>query len=253
MFFITVAHSAETIPPELINRINPEANLQEIAEPGIDTIFRWPDVDVITAQVHQCFPNLNRSRNGIDPRTGKKYSGATALFPDCDHSDVPLYVNGLGLKSEEKEMLLERYYDPFHAAIDHHIASGKFSYFLDVHAMNASNTGYHPDRYDLSLRPDICLGNNGNDEGNGLSITFPSAALRRITKSLNSRGYHCQMNQPFRGGIIIQTYGARIPCIQVEISKKLYMIGDDGELIPEKMDALSDELQPVFTDIEVIL
>jgi len=164
VFFITLAHSGLRFPPLLQDRINPKANLREIAEVGIDAMIAWPDTPVVISDIHQCFPNLNRSRSNINPRTKKPYIGAKALFPMQDFSDTPIYNEGQEPTDEEKELLLKQHYDPFYQEIDRYIASGDYSFFIDVHAMNASATNYIGDRYDPSSRPDICLGNNGTKQ-----------------------------------------------------------------------------------------
>lgn len=254
---MTIAHSGSRIPPLLHDRINAKANLREIAEVGLDRIVAWPSTPVVTTDIHQCFPNLNRSRSSINPRTGKQYIGAKSLFPMQDFSDTPIYKEDKEPTDEEKEILLKQHYDPFYQEIDRHIASGEYSFFIDVHAMNASATNYIGDRYDPSSRPDICLGNNGDEKGevckDGGVMTFPAMQLQSIQTSLKQKGYQCELNRPFRGGNIIQTFGKKIPCIQLEINKSLYMSADDGDVLPEKMSVLSGDLKEVFSVVEGLL
>ena len=247
MFFITVPHSSSVIPGFLKNRINSHARLDEITEPGIEDIFHWLDTDIIAAPVHQCFPNVNRARGGINPRTDQAYSEFTALFPDRDFHGTPIFLEGKELTNEEKERLLTEYYDPFYAKIEKHIASRKYDFFIDAHAMNAQSTSYrHNDRYALASRPEICIGNNGDASGDQyedtMPITFPQEHMRLLMSGLIHKGYNCHQNNPFRGGNIIQTFASRIPCVQIEINKALYMSSDDGDVLHDKVQLLKKDL-----------
>jgi formiminoglutamase len=250
MFFVTLAHSGERIPDLLKDRVNPEANLREISEPSIDEIFHWKDVERITTEIHQCFPNLNRRRTNVDPKTGHPYVGATALFPIRDFHSSPIYKPNAEMTEQEKNLLLQEYYDPFHKKIYDAIASRNYAFFLDAHAMNNAKTGYPSDRHHPAMRPDICLGNRGNAHGEPVektnAVTFPPPVLRKIAKAIEKKGYSCELNNPFPGGAIIQIFGKLLPCIQVEINKKLYMTADDGDVLPENILTLKRDLQDIF-------
>lgn len=246
MFFISDPHSSLSIPSILSDRINPHAQLREIAEPGIDTLFTWDGIPRIMATAHQAFPNLNRGRSDTNPRTGEKYPSQRSLFPLEDFHGNPIYKEGQELSSEEQEVLLQEHYDPFHTGIERLIESGSYDFFLDVHAMNGGCTSYDDARFNPEKRSNICLGNNGNEHGeqheDGEHITFDPKTLCLFADVLREKGYTVELNEPFRGGYILQYYGQRFPCIQVEINKELYMDADDGEVNEEKILVLRDVL-----------
>ncbi len=247
-FFLTIPHYVKEILPEIKNRINPAANLREIAEPGVNLIFDWPRIKRVLAKAHQCFPNLNRQRNNINLNIGQEYEEKLSLFPSKDFHGEKIYLPEKELIPPEKELLLLQYYDPFYEEIDKFIASGKFDFFLDVHSMNDQNSSYE----NQDSRPEICLGNRGNEEGERRldrpGITFPPEKLRAIRQALRTKGYDCRLNTPFSGGYIIQKYAKSFPCILVEINKKVFMETDDGEVISEKVEELNKDLWEVFND-----
>ncbi len=249
-FFITLPHFSTKVPPELKGRLNPKANLSPINEPGIEKIFDWPEIHRVLASTQQCFPNLNRQRNNLDPNNNHPYPDNRSLFPLFDFEGCPLYSPKKEPTKDEKELMLKKYYDPFFSEIDQLIKSNKFSFFIDVHSMNNETTSY-----DNPLkRPEICLGNRGNEKAEKRperpGTTFKPEQLRRLQKELQEQGYDCHANNPFSGGYIIQKYGPSFPCLQIEINKKLFMTADDGELIPEKIKKLDQNL---FKSIKTIL
>jgi len=250
-FFTVIAHHAETIPKEVKGRlVITSKRLREIGEPAVDQIFNWPNIPRVEAVVHQCFPNLNRQRNNINPNTGSPYTGKTALFPLLDFHKDSIYQSGLELNDEEKEHLLKKYYDSFFQQIDKFIKGGNYDFFIDAHSMNNYASSYGPS----GERPDICLGNRGDENGEKRDdrpcITFPAEKLRAIRDGLKNKGYDCLLNQPFSGGYIIQKYAQfPFPCLQFEINKKLFMSADDGEVSLEKVEQLKKDLLDVIFDL----
>lgn len=257
MFFVTVSHASERIPPELRDRINPDANLRAMAEPGIDAMCSWSGVPLVAASMHLCVVNLNRSRDDINPRTGDIYPESLSQLVLSDYHGTSIYRDGREPTDEEREAFLRDYYDPFFARVDELAASGAYRFFADVHAMNGASTSYESKTHALHARPDICLGNNGNILGDahadGAPLTLAPEAIRHLNASLSAAGYVCGMNDPFRGGYIIQHLGARIPCIQIEIQKKLFMTADDGEVIPERLEHVGHDLFRALSELDRLL
>ena len=252
MILISVPHSSEYIPDDLKDRINLEANFKEISEPCITEIVDWPNIRLVTMNVHQCFSNVNRFRDNINKRTGKPYETKRGVITKFDFHDTPLYLAGSGLSETEREELLKKYYDPFYRKLEEAIVSGKYELLIDAHAMNSHSSSYlEPDK-DPEKRPDISVSNNGDPNGDqhidGAVLAFPPEKLRKIAKAIKTKGYSCKMNDPFRGGVIIQTFASRIPCIQLEINKNQYMTDDDGEIIEEKINKLNKDLGEVFNE-----
>lgn len=245
-FFLTLPHHSLQIPREVENRIQiSDQSLREIGEAGIEKVFCWTDVKRIEAQAHQCFANLNRDRTNTNPNTNRPYKAQKALFPTQDFHADPIYKQGSELQSAEKEYLLQKYYDPFFDNISECIESGEYTFFADVHAMNCC-VSY--DQIDED-RPEICLGNRGDEEGRECAdrdfITFEPEIMRYMRDFLLERGYECQLNIPFSGGHIIQKHH-EFPCFQIEIRKDVFLTGDDGKIISDKAMRLRVDFGDLF-------
>ena len=117
--------------------------------------------------------------------------------------------------------------------------------------MNENSRSYESKTETLRKRPDICLSNNGDSSGkmntDGMPLTCPAAFIRTMQQMLIDRGYQCSLNEPFRGGDIIQTYGSHIPCLQMELSKRLFMTADDGECDTDRLHELQQRLSEVLS------
>jgi N-formylglutamate deformylase len=88
----------------------------------------------------------------------------------------------------------------------------------------------------------ICLGNNGDGQGNarpGSIATCPGgwiAVLADAFRDEFSSGREVALNDPFRGGFIANAHYWRkgIPWIQIEINRALYEPDDVSDESPEK-------------------
>ena len=251
-FFITISHHSMKLPKEVEGRLAiSKTRLLEIAEPETEKLFSWPDIKTVKAEVHQCFPNLNRRRNNMDPGTDRAYPPARALFPTFDFHEEAIYKSKeKELSEKEKEELLKKYYDPFFEEVNQLIKSGDYDFFIDAHAMNNCFSSYD----DMKIRPDICLGNRGNERGEVKKgrrrITFPSSKMRELQKILTKKGYDVALNDPFSGGYIIQKYNRQFfPGFQVEVNKRLFMDCDDGKSEKKKVEKLKNNLKDAILEM----
>lgn len=236
-FFLSIPHSGHKIPEEVADKINPKANLKEIAEPYLWQIFNWR-VSRLISPIHQCFPNLNRALNNINPKTGIQYSKKLEVVPKEDFSGVSIYKEEI---TNIENKLISKYYLPYYKELIKLAKSGKYEFFIDVHSMNSVKSSH--DNLDI-FRPDICLGNLGSLTLNDGKVTpsFPKSKLVKLREYLIYRGYTCEINYPFSGGNIIFEMKKFLPCFQLEIKKSVFMENDESGLLSEKADKLSKDL-----------
>lgn len=236
----------------LKERINPKAILLELAEPGLFEVCNWPEVEKVYFDLHRGILDVNRSRDNIDPKTKKQYPLKRNIFPLLDFYGNSIYLKEKNLSNEEKENLLQFYYDPYFKSIDDLISSGKYNFFIDIHLMNNDSSSYNM----KTQRADICIGTLGNPDGevynNRPSTTVKPDFARKIRDMFQKKGYSCMLNRPFAGGHIMMKYLTKFPCFQLEINKRLIMNSDDGMPIPEKVEKLKQGLKEIFEDIASI-
>lgn len=248
-FFITIGHSSLTIPKNLKNRINPSAILLELVEPGLIEVCKNMQAKKVIFDLHRAILDINRSRDNVDPKTNKKYPIERDLFPKKDFQGNDIYLKDSNLSDDEKEELLQKYYDPFFASIDNLISSGEYEFFIDIHLMNNNSSGYEM----KNPRPDICIGTLGDPDGeiclNRPSTTIKPETAREMKLVFENNKYSCDLNRPFAGGYIMMKYLTKFPCIQLEINKKLLMDSDSGMPKLEKIKKLKEDLETIFEKI----
>ena len=165
MFFLTIPHCSVHIPPELQPRLNPEANLRAMAEPGLDLLFALPGVETVAGDVHLSVVNLNRSRDDINPRTGDPYPETLSQNVLADFHGMPLYRADAEHSPVERKNFLQLYYDPFSSRWTASSPPVVMHFFVDIHSMNEDSTSYVSKTDSLGGRPDMCLGNDGDPAG----------------------------------------------------------------------------------------
>jgi len=116
--------------------------------------------------------------------------------------------------------LIQSYYEPYHKQIKHALADDPhIELALDCHSMASVGPKYSKDKG--KKRPLMCLGNVWGK-------TCPASVIIQMSEcfccSFGFKSTDIQINKPFSGGYITQTYGmGNIPWIQVEISRALYL------------------------------
>jgi len=118
-------------------------------------------------------------------------------------------VYGLYPSEDLIQLLLERYYRPYHRALS--AAGGKVLLAIDCHTMAAVSPPQAADSG--SERPPISIADN---EGRSL----PPDMRERLKCCLEeSFGLPVAVNQPFKGGYITSRHSSEMPWVQLEISR----------------------------------
>jgi formiminoglutamase len=137
--------------------------------------------------------------------------------------------------------LMVRHYFPYHQQIDELIDRRHVKVAFDGHSMLPYGSAVQKDAG--KPRPMICLGNNGDGQGNsrpGSIATCPAhwiAALADAFRDELSFDREVAVNDPFRGGFISNAHywHKGIPWIQIEVSRALYESEGYGDNTPEKI------------------
>ncbi len=230
---ISVPHGGTTIPREVQSLCR--ADLSAILRDG-DTWSRdLYDLEgrvlfYIDTKIARVAIDLNRSPGDRPPQNT---DGVVKTFTI---NGEQVWHNPEGLPPEMTELLINRYYFPYHRAIQEACKTSGAVLGLDCHTMLGLAPESAPAPFEP--RPLICLSNRGNEQGQptGEPITAPAELLAALQRSLAQQFQHndvelktvgpqVTLNQPFRGGYITLYHGnsGHIPWIQVEISRALYM------------------------------
>jgi N-formylglutamate amidohydrolase len=219
-------------------------------DPYTDALFHIPDAAVtVNAPASRFVADLNRERNE---------GGENGVIKLTDFERRPFYPTGYALSTEEREMRLSQYYDPYHAAIEKALTGGvdgknRIRFFLDGHSMTPHGPAIGPDRG--KPRPALCIGNFGNAAGmpaNGGSVSCEPALARGIRDQLKAllaepiaeSGLRegPVLNDPFDGGHLLRKYSSMpysVPGVMIELNRALYLDEETLEPIPGRLESIS--------------
>ena len=231
---ISVPHGGTEIPAEIADRV------------CITPKDQFDDGDALTREIYgiknetlayvegtiaRAFVDLNRNVSDRPPKNPDGVVKSMTCF------GKPIYHPGQQLDDKLTDLLLKQYYHPYHQSIQTALDSQKnLKLMLDCHTMEAVGPQISPDPG--QTRPKFCLGSN-----HGKSC--PAEMVQRMAHCIKSafalNDDDVVIDKPFAGGFITRTYGNKpIPCIQIEMSRVLYLA--DPWFDPENLQVSSDRL-----------
>ena len=169
---------------------------------------------VIKTDIARAFVDLNRSLQDMPP------DNPDGLIKSKTCYNKPIYTNGQEPDDHLKTMLIERYYNPYHQAIQKSIDGLDLRLCLDCHSMAPIAPYFSPDKTQ-SKRPLFCISNN---DGKASSKEMIELLADSLSESYSIDRNEISLNDPFHGGHITRTYGNNpVPWIQVEMNRSLYL------------------------------
>ena len=213
--------------------------LQRTEDKYVDDLFGAAPhfgATLLLAHFPRCYIDANRAIDDIDPEimdedwpfgvtapTSRSDAGI-GLIRRLVRPGLPIYNHALS--AEDVAHRIERYYRPYHAALENILDDAHYNFgkvwHINCHSMPASSArpkqliglvGSKPRESDFVL---------GDLDGTSGDLNF-NYALREFLKSL---GYAVTVNDPFKGVELIGRY-SNPPrgrySLQIEINKSLYM------------------------------
>ncbi len=241
---VVLPHAGWHIPPEVADRValTPEQIFNE-ADAYVDAIY-----DFREQVLHWvCFPyarailDVNRL---ADPAVNRPGDGIVKW--QTSYGDR-VYKPGQEPDERLEQVLLERYWQPWHEQLAAIAADPAVKLVLDGHSMAATGPGKYDDPG--QLRPRLSVSNfgdvNGGPHPDGKRLTVPPEMMGWVAAAFHApfaaltplvpTGPVTAINAPFRGGADISLHGGlRQPWLMVEISRALYIGTQTGStpLIP---------------------
>jgi N-formylglutamate deformylase len=185
---------------------------------------------IISASFPRAYIDVNRAESDIDPaQLSEPWTGQLAPSDFCRRGmglirrealpNVPMYDRPL--TREEVERRIETCYRPYRRALGRlldevHAVSGVVCH-VDVHSVKSRG-----DRMNLDvgqLRPDIIVSDR-------LGSTAGTAFTAHVIEWFDAQGFRVQMNDPYRGGDLISTFGRPLAgrhSVQLAINRALYL------------------------------
>ena len=208
---ISVPHCGLEVPQEVkeINLLSSEEIARDGDEQAAEIYGLAEHVKAyVTTPIARCFVDLNRAQTD---------RGADGVVKTHTCWQVPIYREPL--HEALVQVLLEKYYHPYHQQISQHAAQVKLG--IDCHTMAAVGPPVGPD---AGLpRPAVCLSNADN--------AFPQSWMKQLAQCMQKAfDTPISLNHPFKGGYITRTHAKEIPWVQLELSRGSFCS------VPEKQE-----------------
>jgi N-formylglutamate amidohydrolase len=203
-----------------------DAYVDELLAPAVNL-----GVILLTATYARCYIDLNRPADDIDAdllaepwpvplHPTEKSARGLGLIRRYVAPGIP--VNARKLRVSEVERRLADVYVPYHQALDGLVAELRTRtapvLHIDWHSMKSAANAMTPDRAG-TRRADFVV-----SDRDGTSASPQVSEL--IADTLRSLGYSVSVNDPYKGGAIVQRIGRPVSGIhsaQVEINRALYL------------------------------
>ena len=227
-FLISVPHGGTEVPEAVAARValSPD-ELRYFSDPSTRLVYSLKDRVACyrDTDISRMIVDLNRPPYHLPPKH------PDGVVKQRTVQGTPVFKGGVVPEITLIHQLLMAHYFPYHADLDRLLDPARIALGLDCHSMLPEGPPTHRDAG--RPRPLVCLGNNGDAEGNqrpGTLATCPAEWITALAgafrKELGPEA-DVAINTPFSGGFITNAhYWHRgIPWIQVEVSRALYETG----------------------------
>ncbi|MFN7729430.1 MAG: N-formylglutamate amidohydrolase [Bdellovibrio sp.] len=249
-FFVTIPHSGEKVPefctwlvnlPEPILMCDVDRYVDRLYEPYLKT----NQISFVKTEWHRYAADMNRVPSDVDASSVVGSANPAGTFSRGFHwvmTTTRQALMGEPMTLEMHRKLVQLIYEPFHQSIRNHYE--KFSkqgarevFHLDVHSMPSRGTEEHRDPGER--RAEIVV-----SDSRGKSSRPDYVDL--IINSYVRAGFKVGYNWPYYGGRVTEQYGAPAKgqhCVQVEISRALYMDEVTKAFKPIEAEAVQKKIQ----------
>lgn len=158
---------------------------------------------------------------------------------------------------DEIQRLIDRYHKPYHDILERTAGRGGVRMGIDCHSMGPIGAPLDPDPGER--RPIFCLGNLGDENGEGDGTTCKPALMHAFADALREEFAELEppeglplvaFNKPYSGDYILKRHGhGRTPWIQFTISRTLCLKTEPAD--PANTEEVPDSDREVIADLRV--
>ena len=254
-FFISIPHSGEKVPTEASWLLDfDEVTLMCDVDRYVDQLYSSAieslQIPSVKTEWHRYVVDLNRWSDDVDVDSVEGSPNPSGRFTTGLHwvkttTGVQLMRQPISKVLHQK--LVEKYFQPFHAAVRSQYSMFKEKgfqnvYHLDAHSMPSQGTAAHRDPG--TQRPQIVV-----SDCEGVSCRADYKDL--VIEAYKSAGFEVAYNWPYKGGRVTQTYGKPSlgqQALQVELNRALYM----DEKTKQKNERFSQTQGQILKAIQII-
>ena len=222
---ISLPHDGAALPADIAARLTPDARRVPDTDWHVSRLYAFArdiGASILVPNYSRYVVDLNRPPDDVSLYPGQNTTG---LCPIVQFSGAPVYLPGSEPSPEEVAQRVQRYWQPYHAALAGELARIKATHGRVVLWEGHSIRSCVPFLFDGRL-PDFNLGTAG-----GASCS--PELQRRIESVLASqKKYTFVVNGRFKGGYITRHYADPangIDAVQLELAQLNYMDEDSFE------------------------
>lgn len=213
---ISVPHGGTETPAEVSDRvIATREDIFDDSDACTSDIYALEGevAHFVSTPIARAFVDLNRAPDDRPPANPDGVVKSETCY------GRPIYDPAKPLTDRDAEVLLERYYFPYHARLEEASRDEGIRLALDCHSMAAVPPPTSPDFG--QPRPLICL---SNDDGRTSPPVMIEQLAEALAGALEIPRSEIWLNRPFKGGYITRSHGGgRVPWIQLEMNRSLYL------------------------------
>jgi len=214
---LSIPHGGKDVPAELSSQV------------AIDSVDLFDDSDsytreiydlggsvryVVKADIARAFVDLNRASDDLPPENPDGVVKTATCY------GRPIYKEEFRWTSDGVRRLLDNHYYPYHRELERALEDSRLVLALDCHSMAAVAP---PVSAIPGLpRPLFCLSNRSGESASDDTVSRLAAC---IVEAFELEPEDVLLNDPFMGGHITASHGGgRVPWVQVEMSRALYLV-----------------------------
>ena len=216
---ISVPHDGTAVPADIAGRLTDSARRVPDTDWHMSRLYAFArelGASMIVPRHSRYVIDLNRSEDDVSLYPGQNTTG---LCPIVQFTGEPVYREGMAPNEDEIRARVDRYWRPYHQALQGEIERMKAEHGRIVLWEGHSIKGELPFLFEGRL-PDLNLGT-----ANGASCS-PQLQSRLEALLAGQGDYDFVVNGRFKGGHITRHYGDRdngVEAVQLEISQRIYM------------------------------
>lgn len=213
---VSMPHTGTYVPEIILARLTDAARQLPDTDWHLERLYDFLDelgVSVLVATHSRYVVDLNRPPDNASLYPGQDTTGVVPV--DTFHRE-PLYQSGQEPTQAEVEGRIVKYWQPYHARLEHELARLKdhhgYALLWDAHSIFSEVPRFFKGRL-----PDLNL---GTADGRSCAPGIGEALLGEI------KGYSAVLNGRFKGGYITRHYGApakSVHAVQLEMAEAIYM------------------------------
>ena len=238
---VSLPHDGIALPEEIAARVTDAARGVPDTDWFVSRLYdfaRGMGASVLVPQYSRYVVDLNRPRDDVSLYPGQNTTG---LCPARRFTGDPIYLPGKEPTPEEVAARVERYWRPYHDALQEELQRLRRAHGRVVLWEGHSIRSVLPFLFEGRL-PDLNLGTAA-----GASCTPQTQARLEAVLAAQS-DYTWVANGRFKGGYITRNYGQPaqgVEAIQLEIAQLCYMDEDAGRYEPDR----AGRLQPLLASL----